>query len=55
MKALQALNARIIIPSHGSIEKSFDNQLLTATIDYLEIAIKASEESKGNCFFLFII
>ena len=52
VKDLQALNAKIIVPSHGSIEKSFDNQLLTATIDYLETAIKASEESKDSADFI---
>jgi len=51
VKELQALNAKIIVPSHGSIEKSFDNKLLTATVDYLETAIRASEESKDSTDF----
>ena len=52
VKDLQTLNAKIIIPSHGSIEKSFDNQLLNATINYLETAIKASGESKDSSDFI---
>ncbi|MEC3468873.1 MBL fold metallo-hydrolase [Bacillus tropicus] len=48
LKVLQALNADVIIPSHGSIEKSLDNQAITATMDYLRTAIQASEESKNS-------
>ena len=48
MKVLQALNADIIVPSHGSIEKSLNNQALTATMDYLRTAVQASEESKTS-------
>ena len=44
MKVLQALHADIIVPSHGSIEKSLNNQAL-ATMDYLRTAVQASEES----------
>ncbi|KAB2370596.1 cytoplasmic protein, partial [Bacillus thuringiensis] len=45
LKVLQALHADIIVPSHGSIEKSLNNQALTVTMDYLRTAIQASEES----------
>ncbi|EEL53099.1 Beta-lactamase, type II [Bacillus cereus Rock4-2] len=45
LKVLQALHADIIVPSHGSIEKSLNNQALTATMDYLRTAVQASEES----------
>ncbi len=45
LKVLQALNADIIVPSHGSIEKSLNNQALTATMDYLRTAVQAYEES----------
>ena len=48
LKVLQALHADIIVPSHGSIEKSLNNQALTATMDYLRTAIQASEESKTS-------
>lgn len=52
LKVLQGLNANIIVPSHGSIEKSLDNQALIATINYLKTAIKASEESKTSTDFV---
>ncbi|MBU3156561.1 MBL fold metallo-hydrolase [Clostridium estertheticum] len=52
LKKLQELHAKIVVPSHGSIEKSFDDKLLTATIDYLETAIKASEQSKNSADFI---
>lgn len=45
LKVLQALHADIIVPSHGLIEKSLNNQALTATMDYLRTAVQASEES----------
>ncbi|MNO55376.1 hypothetical protein D3C76_458650 [compost metagenome] len=52
LKVLQGLNANTIVPSHGSIEKSLDNQALIATINYLKTAIKASEESKTSTDFV---
>ncbi|MFE6139980.1 cytoplasmic protein [Bacillus sp. NPDC057893] len=48
LKVLQALNADIIVPSHGAIEKSLNNQAITTTMDYLRTAIQASEESKTS-------
>ncbi|TKH19839.1 hypothetical protein FC692_29715 [Bacillus cereus] len=48
LKVLQALHADIIVPSHGSIEKSLDNQAINATMAYLRTAIQASEESKTS-------
>lgn len=52
LKVLQGLNANIIVPSHGSIEKSLDNQALIATINYLKTAIKSSEVSKTSTDFV---
>ncbi|WP_242290254.1 cytoplasmic protein [Bacillus cereus group sp. BfR-BA-01319] len=48
LKVLQELNADIIVPSHGSIEKSLDNQAIHATMNYLRTAIQAAEESKTS-------
>ncbi|MED3315804.1 cytoplasmic protein [Bacillus wiedmannii] len=48
LKVLQALNADVIVPSHGLIEKSLDNHAITATMAYLRTAIQASEESKTS-------
>lgn len=51
LKVLQELNAKIIVPSHGSIDGSFDGQSLLSTTNYLQSAIKASQESKDSADF----
>lgn len=52
IEKLQTLKAKVIVPSHGSIEKSFDDNLLASTIKYLQTAIKASEDSKNSGEFI---
>lgn len=55
LKSLIALNPSFVIPSHGSLEKSFDKEALEFTIKYLSAAQRAMQKANNSEEFIALI